>query len=219
MSAKDDKIRWEKVLNAHERIESGFYDIFEEEINEAIVYSTTLRRELLMGELEMCPIGDGRQYHNIVTTIMEESLGDIVDCELVRQEFSAQGGRGDIELPICIEKLQEYPLWEAWCHRYIVKSILIEVKNMKTKANFQDVGQLEHYLNVAKKGRFGILISRSGFTKNAIKSLHLSATDNQNLILPLSHCDLKLLLELSMRGKLEVMKFLRQKETRLLQVA
>lgn len=53
---------------------------------------------------------------------------------------------------------------------------MVEVKNRRDPATPEDAGQIKRYLDTAKKGRFGILISRSGFTKNALKTLQIYTT-------------------------------------------
>ena len=126
-----------------------------------------------------------------------------------------EGGFCDIEFPICTEVVNKYSLWDKWCDQYNVTSILVEVKNMKKKAAYEDVNQLGGYLSVGDWGHFGIIVSRSGFAISAKSAIRSLAKKNV-LIMPISHEDLTLLLEFSMQNSLKVMTFLRRRVNLLL---
>lgn len=167
--------------------------------------------------LDICPLGDGKIYENLTFHATKAIFDGITDKYLACQQFSSEGGRGDIELPFCTEMLPEYPCWNAWSYQYEIKSILVEVKNTANEATPDDVGQIKRYLDTAKRGRFGILVSRNGFSDGAKKTLRSYTTDNY-LILPLDHNDLKQLLKLSLESSLKVARYLRRKETLLLRI-
>jgi hypothetical protein len=134
-------------------------------------------------------------------------------------EFPAEGGRGDIDLPLRTEILSRYPLWDHWARRYEIRSVIVETKNEKKQASFEDVSQLRGYFDFTKLGRLGILIARMGFTSNARKALVGIAKDGRSLIIPLDHGGLKEFIRASKDGPEASMQYLRRQETLLLQAA
>lgn len=170
---------------------------------------------ILIKLLNICPIGDGELYENLVMDSLAKILYGIVDSTIARQQISIEGGFCDIEFPICTEVVDKYPLWDKWCVQYNVKSILVEVKNMKKKAAYEDVNQLGGYLGIGDWGRLGIIVSRSGFSISAESAIRSLAKKNV-LIMPISNEDLTLLLEFSMENSLKVMTFLRRRGNLLL---
>jgi hypothetical protein len=135
-----------------------------------------------------------------------------VDQALAREEFACSGARGDAELPIRIERLTDYPLWARWCDEYGIKSLVLEVKNMASPARVRDIQQTLAYLVVAKLGRLGMVVSRAGFTRAAIKYLGAIAQSDRYLILPLAHEELRDLAYVSSRAG-ACMAYLRRKAT------
>jgi hypothetical protein len=177
------------------------------------VYRTILadrRVDRIQPDLDKCPIGEGHKYRDLVAESLTKSLGGVVDAPLSRKELGVSGGRADIELPIRIEALSNFPLWDHWARRYEIRSIVIESKN-------QDIGQLERYLNHAGLGSFGIFVARKGFGRNALTNLAKIAKDGDRLILPLDHEGLHQLAKASRAGN--GMEYLRRQETLLLQQA
>jgi len=170
---------------------------------------------ILIKLLDLCPVGDGTLYENLVMDSFAKILSGIVDITLARQQVLIKGGFCDIEFPICTEVVDKYPLWNKWCDQYNVTSLLIEVKNMKYQASYEDVNQLGGYLSVGDCGHLGVLASRNGFTKGAMSVIR-SLAKNNILILPICHEDLKLLMEFSMQNSLKVMTFLRRRGNLLL---
>jgi len=165
-----------------------------------------------MSLLDWCRVGDGPLYESMVLDTMARTLKGIVDSELAAQQVPIEGGFCDIELPICTEASHGHRLWYEWAQRYEIVSLLGEVKNMREKASFEDVNQLFAYLNGAKRGRCGLLVSRSGFTANAMSRMRSLVSDHHVLILGLDHGDLKSLLEFSKEDSQKVMTYLRRKE-------
>ena len=165
---------------------------------------------ILIKLLKSCPIGDGELYEHLVGDSIAKILYGIVDSAIAGQQISIGEGFCDIEFPICTEVIDKYPLWDRWCDQYNVKSILLEVKNMKKKAAYEDINQLEVYLRDGDFGKLGIIVSRSGFARSADSTIR-SIAKKGILIIPISHEDLQLLLEFSMQNTLKVMTFLRRR--------
>jgi hypothetical protein len=209
------KVRWARVDKARTRIERGFYD-------DPAVFDKILpprRLDRILTDLNKCPVGDGDQYRDLVAETVSGCLSDVVDVPLSRREFKAAGGRGDIELPLKIEALNDLPLWGRWANKYDMRSILLESKNEKGQASVEDVSQLAGYLNQVGVGHFGLLVARKGFSRNAIKNLSSVAKGNLNLIIPLDHDQLGELVKASKDGSRATMEYLRRRETLLLQAA
>lgn len=188
-----------------------------EEEESRIVVSRIFAQALL--DLKECPKGKGNQYRDIVAEVLSLSLGEMIDLPLTRREFSCKGGRGDLELPVRIEKLQKFPLWDRWCETYKIRSIIVEVKNKKSKATPQDVAQILCYIVTANLGKFGILVSRYGFRESAMKQLRAISSTNEFLVLPFEQKDLEYLVTAHACEPEKSMEMFRQKATLLAQSA
>lgn len=180
----------------------------------------TARRNLPVDlDLDQIPVGAGYKYQKRCAAVLKYAFDAFTDADLVRLNQRCCGGSIDIQMPIRTELLGHYPLMIEWCRRYNAKSILVEVKNRKSKANDEDVRQLFGYLDREQFGSFGLLISRSGFTKNAMEQIRSRVQKDECLILPLDHCAANNLPHLRSRGTREVMRFLRRQETLLRQAS
>ena len=168
--------------------------------------------------LDRCPVSDGPLYEHFVVDALGAALKGIVDTKNVLMHGPCGGGFFDIEFPFCCEMLPQFPFWDSWARRHEIKSIIVEAKNLSSKADVQHANQLKAYLDAAKKGSFGILVCRNGFTLPAFRALRRYVDDDKVLMLPLSQRDLKILLRLTSRNPLQVMRFLRRKETLLLRI-
>ncbi len=135
------------------------------------------------------------------------------------KEFPSEGGFGDIAIPLRLERLSKYPLWESWQRKFDIKSIVAEAKNTRMEAGVPAVQQILSYLVTGRRGRFGLLVSRSGFTDNAIEQMQAVADINQYLILPCNGDDLLYLASKRREASEQVMEFFRRKETLLIQAA
>ena len=208
-----------KVIKGRRRSKkNGFYDRHFDHIFNQIIHCPTKRVKNLMKKLDMCPGSDGDSYKNVVFEASKAFFGEIIYAEGAICERSSKGGRIDIELPFRASMLYKYPFWKPWYYEYKIRSILIEVKNT-VKGNYSNGVQLQGYLTGAKRGRFGLVVSRNGFTKNILLNLRSYTEDNNGLILPIDHNDLKELLQLSTIDLGEVVNYLSDKEKKLLQVA
>ena len=171
----------------------------------------------LVSALRKCRVGAGAQFRDISVGLICRNLGDIVDREYVRTEFPLPGGRGDAELPVCTENLTNYPLWADYQRRYDIRSIIIEAKNTRKQASTDSVAEIAGNIRIRNRGRFGFLISRSGFSKGAYRRLAAIAASSETLIIPLAKSDLEVWSAL--QRPTESMRFLRRKETELLQAS
>ena len=213
MANRSSKIRWAKVEKARARIERGLYDI--PPVLDKILGSRGLDR--VLNDFNKCLVGDGHRYRDLVAETISNCLSDVVDIPLSRIEFKSAGGRGDIDLPLRIEALNDKPLWTCWASKYDIRRIVLESKNEKAQAGVEDVSQLAGYLNQPGVGRFGLLVARNGFSRNAIENLSSMAKTNLNLIIPLDHDQLGELAKASRKGSMATMEYLRRRETLLLQ--
>ena len=173
---------------------------------------------ILISLIDHCPVGDGPLYENFIVDAMGKIFSNIIDNKRVLMHGVCQGGYYDIEFPFCTENLPKFQFWESWHYMYEIKAIIVEVKNTMEKMGPDISRQIKAYITGNKKGRFGILVSRNGFTLGARKELSCYAKDEKHLILPITHQDIKLLLKLSLRGAYDVYKYLRIKETQLLRI-
>jgi len=221
-----DYIHPEFLISAIETDFERFYVRLRRDINEAENLSEEAARkrvieELLkaLEELRKRPKGEGSRYRDMVADIFGLSLGELVDLKLTRREFPCKGGRGDLELPLCIEKISKFPLWERWCDTYKIKSIIVEVKIKKSQATPQDVAQILCYMVTANLGKFGILVSCYGFRESAMKQLRAISSTNEFLILPFEQKDLDYLLTTYACGPDKSMELFRQKANLLAQSA
>lgn len=168
-----------------------------------------LPTNLLSALLKKCENGQGSLYEKLVLATFIKSFGEIIDKDLVRQRIPIDGGFADIELPFSLEMLTEYPHWTVWQRDYQIKSIIVEVKNLNKKASYEDANQLKGYIDGNHKGKCGFLVSKNGFTNEALKTLKSHAHNNY-LLLPLKNSDLLELLEINCSQK--VIRYLRRIE-------
>ncbi len=210
---RSGKIRWDRVKKARNRIAAGHYD------NDAFFGRILSPRRLdrILFELDECPVGQGHQYRDLVAESLSKILESVVDTPLSRREVPAAGGRADIELPLRTERLDAFPLWDRWAERYQIRSILVETKNEQAQASVQDVSQLAGYFGSTSLGRFGVLVARNGFARNAVTNMAAMARIGASLIIPLNHGQLCELGRASRDGPGASMEYLRRRETLLLQ--
>lgn len=206
------------VARGSRREKNGFYDRHYDSILREIICCATKRAAELMRELDECLLGEGDSYRDAVFEASKFFFGEIIHKEFSTCERRSKGGRIDIELPFMPNMLYKYPFWKPWYYEYKIRSILIEVKNTQ-KSNYTDGIQLQGYLTSAKRGRFGILVTRSRFTKDTLLNLRSYTEDNNGLILPVNNTDLKELLRLSTQDPSSVVSYLSEKEKELLHVA
>lgn len=166
--------------------------------------------------LDACPSGIGPGYESVVRMSLEVILDEIVELELVRSQFPAAKGRGDIELPLRREICVTSRFLVPWVYRYGIKSILVEVKNLSGKAEPDHARQIKDYLDTAKLGGFGLLISRRGFQHSTLEQLRIYAEDHKTLILPLDHDDMRFLLKMRRENPLQIGRFFGRAEALLL---
>lgn len=215
MQSSRKQVRQQKIDQAKRRIADGFYD--SARVLDQIFRARRL--DVILRDLDAIPIGDGNAYRDGVAELLSKCLHEVVDVPMVNTEFACHGSRGDIELPLKIEVLPDYPLWQIWANRYDAMSIIVEAKNEKGKTDSGAVRQIHSYLNLARRGRLGFLVSRAGFTANAMDQLTHVAAGGANLILPFTHQDLSQLLKARRDGSIAVMGYVRRKHTLLLQRA
>jgi len=173
----------------------------------------------ILQELLNCPPGDGTAFERVTELALCRSLSYIVDQQRVRRKYPCPDGFIDIVLPLRLEILEAYSLWSNWCRRFNLRSLVVEAKNTDTSSGYSNVGQILHYLNRAKLGNVGLLVSRNGFTESAMKDLHGIALDNKQLIIPLDQSDLERLLVDCADSPCASMQLLREKETDLLHLS
>ena len=131
-------------------------------------------------------VGDGDAYRDVVAIALATALRDIVDVLLMQKEVSIEGGWADLEMPVRIENVRDFKLWDSWQNDYCIRCILVETKNLRMAAQYEHVNQLMGYLRDGDRGRFGFLVSRNGFTKKARVTLSRIAKERRHLVLPLS---------------------------------
>jgi len=201
---------YQKVLAARKQAE--YCELRGQPLHKRVCRWGALSASLMNTLLDMCPLGDGSLYESMVLDALARTLHGVVDSELARRQVPVQGGFCDIELPVCTEVSHGHRLWYEWSQYYGIKSLLVEVKNMRGKASYEDVNQLRSYLEGAKRGECGMLVSRSGFTASAMSRMSSLLRDDRVLILPLDHTDIKRLLEFSTVDSQKTMTYLRRKE-------
>lgn len=207
-------IRWDRIAKARALVESGFMD-------DPDVQQELLVRSLdpLIEALDKCPIGDGNQYRDVVASALGAALAEVVDVPLMRKEVSINGGRADIELPVRIERLDVNPVWASWHRRYELRCVVVESKNLRGPSRNEDVSQLVGYLQGGGRGRFGMLVSRNGFTRNAFTTLSATAKMGSHLVIPFDNKELCAFVKMSGKSSQKASEFLRRKETLLLQAS
>ncbi len=182
----------------------------------SLINSIRLSRDLVR-QIDACPVGDGNEFREFVLRFLSTMLGPVVDRSFVRGEFPLIGGSGDGELTLCTERLSQYPLWQEWSRRYDIRCVMLEAKNLKRRAQPIAISQTLGNLVSGGRGRFGLLVSRNGFTNCALARLSLLARQGQFLILPL---DQKALRDWSdSQSPMQSMQFLRRIESELLRAA
>lgn len=210
-----DEPRYRLVWSWRQFLASGIYDCCEEEYA-----ALAASRMAAWRVLDAVPRGQGKPYQDNGGNLLADCLDGIVDKRRTRKERRTSGRRIDLEMPIRTERLANYPLWDIWADRYHIRSILAEFKNLtKDRATPDHVGQLGDYLRSRKRGRLGILVSRTGFTRKAMQALHGMAEDGDYLILPFDHDDMFRLVTATTHGAESAMEFFGGKERDLLQVA
>jgi len=221
-----DYIHPEFLISAIETDFARFYDRLRQDISKGIDLSEKGSRELVknvfseaLRDLKECPKGQGNLYRDIVANVLAFSLGEFVDLPLMRKEFPCKGGRGDFELPLRIENISRFPLWERWYDTYKIRSIIVEVKNKKSQATPQDVAQTLCYIVTANLSKLGLLVSCNGFRESAMRQLRAISATNEYLILPFDQKDLEYLASLHDSGGTKCMELFRRKATLLAQRA
>lgn len=220
MSADDGPIRDWLVAKTKAFLDAGFYD--DEWIAKQIWHASrraTIPFDSLIQGIRECPEGDGDQFRDVTAESLVECFGDVVDGAWVRTEFPSSGGRGDIEFPLSVENLGNYYLWQDWSRRYEIRSILVETKNTRTRASIRDVQQTLGYLVTTRLGGFAFLVSRKGFSRNAIANLRQIAQGDKYLILPFDETELCEYIQISSLDRHDSLVYLRRKQTRLLRAA
>jgi hypothetical protein len=162
--------------------------------------------------LDLCPVGESLVYEHLAMDVIGSTFANVVDTENVFVQSSVGGGRSDIEFAFRNHELYQHRIWEDFVHRYCIYSFFIEAKNMRDKADIDDIRQIKDYIECAKRGRLGFLVSRSGFTRKANQQLRKYLEDQNVLILPIAHEELKQLLNIGPLGEDKVVEFLWRKE-------
>lgn len=205
----------EELVNAtRKRVAEGFYDDPERmgRIADRIAESA-------LRDLDSVPVGRGKQYCEAVCNSLVCACDGAVDPERTRVDFPNRGARGDIEMPLKLEQFDKLPLLSLWANRYGMQSIVVEVKNLRKPAAVEDAKQLVGDLAVAQRGRVGLLVARTGFTRAALRYMTELARLNQFLVLPCDHERIRSLVRLRAQGIKPVMSALCSIQVELLQAA
>lgn len=212
MNPARSRIRWDRIDSVRRRMKGGFYS---DTATERGLLAGCMRD--LMRDLKRVEIGPEQAtiYRDLAAEVFMRGLRSILDFRLARKEFGAEGGRGDIELPLRKELLDRYPLLSRWAAEFQVSSLILEVKNSKVASGPSDVSQVRGYLGSPGLGRLAVLASHSGFSKKARNRLSELAYNDHILIIPLAHADLCALVRA--RNATSFLEILRTKETLLLQ--
>ncbi|MEN6424005.1 MAG: hypothetical protein ABFE13_01480 [Phycisphaerales bacterium] len=224
MGRRQERICSNKVRRIRDLLAKGvdLAAFLAEDTSELLLKGSTPRATKLQRMLDECPEGRGAKYEEATLATLKVCLAGIVDTVRARQHVPIKSGFCDIELPFRQERLCIHPYWSPWHSKYDIRSILTEVKNERKPVGPYAIRQIRMYLEDANRGRFGMIISRNGFTKNAMVAACDCATsrrDGDILILPLCHDDLKELVRRSDQGLCSVTDFLCEKERDLLQIA
>ncbi|HPF41492.1 MAG TPA: hypothetical protein P5081_18695 [Phycisphaerae bacterium] len=178
----DPSIRPEKIAIARARLAAGYY-----ETPGAI--SRTVDQMLV--EFDRCPVGEGDPYRDLAANLIAGNLPDIADVQDLDFESRVTGGRVDAILPLRLESLPGSGLWGCWQREYKIDSILVESKNYSKCVGNSAVDQTLRYIMITKRGNFAFLVSRSGFSTGARRTVSDLARHCNILILPFSHNELK----------------------------
>lgn len=207
-----------KIAFVQTLIDAGLYEQYFQFEEADCIVAERVHLRILAERLAKCEIGDGNGYRDVVADVLVRSLDSIVDPEYVRLDPPCANGEADIELPLALERLGHNLLFQIWTNRYDLRSIVVEVKNQQDPCPVGHVDQLFRYLDSNDYGRFGLIVSRSRFTKNALRELRDTAARGEKLMLPLGHQDLHDLISARAVSSSRVMQHLRRLETRLRQV-
>ncbi len=168
--------------------------------------------EELIRFLDLCPVGDATIYEHLVMDAIGSTFKNVVDIENVLMQASIGNGRSDIEFLFRSHELYQHPSWKDFVYRYGICGIFVEAKNMQDKAAHKDTLQIKNYIECAKRGKLGFLVSRSGFTRPAYRQLRWFIENQNILIIPLDHEELKQLLKISLISEDKAVEFLWRKE-------
>lgn len=215
MARSTKQPHWRLIARARGRIAAGLYDA-PQVLNRIL---SPRRLDAILIDLQSCPVGDGNRYRDVTADFLACWLREVIDEPLMQEEFASHGGRADFELPLRLEVLGDYPLWWFWATRYNVTSLVVEVKNEKSKTSCGAVQQADSYLNRGGRGTLGFLISRAGFTSNALDQLADIAVGGENLIVPFMHDDFRQMARARRAGPAAVMEYVRRKQVLLVQRA
>lgn len=171
----------------------------------------------LLAQVNAVPVGGkhGRPYAAVIARLLPACLGPAVMKGRVLKESRVAGGWIDVDVPLRLSAATG--LWLVYCLLYSIRKIIVEVKNSGDPAGSSAVGQVLRYMETGTSGRFGLLVSRSGFARGAQKCLAELAKRNEKLILPFSHLDLESLATASARGPIACMDFLNARQLDLLE--
>lgn len=213
-------MNWAQIHKARARIEAGYY-------GDPVIESRLLSKALdaMIKRLTRCPLEaessaiKGNKYRDLTADLFTLCLDYVVDLALLRKEFGASGGRGDLDFPVRIEEFgkPDYYYWRDLHERYGLMSVVVEVKNLRQRASVDHIAQLEGYLRHSSLGRVGFAVSRRGFSKNASQRMVSCAHDGDCLILPFSQNTLRRFAFARKRGPANTMRFLRRQESLLAQ--
>ncbi len=169
--------------------------------------------------LNICEPGDGASYQDFAFIALIRIFEGIINIDLARQNIPIKGGIADIELPFNYESIfPDHPHWMVFQRDFNIRAILAEAKNLKGKAEYQHANQLKGYVDAHKRGKLAFLISRNGFTTEALTALQSYCYEGY-LILPLENYDLQELIKLSLDHPAKVTRYLRRKEELLIRMS
>jgi hypothetical protein len=214
MNEKPDKIKSQNQQNLESnkkrRIEKIAWPL-----KKNIVRANLVPTEVLFAKFGTCRIGDGKAFERLTIDSTAKIFEGLLDHKEILVQEKHAGGYSDIEFSFLSENLEKFPCFKPLFYRYNIKSVIVEAKNLKCKAGHEDATQIADYLRTAKKGNFGLIVSRNGFTKNALERLSSYAKNEDILILPLAEREIRFLLRLRIRHMKHVYRYLRIIETRL----
>lgn len=173
--------------------------------------------DALIHRFRNCEMGDGDGYRDRLRLLLATGLGYIIDPGDSDIEVPCAGGRIDICLCVRREVAGCYPIWQHFCQKYDAAYVLVEVKNQKRPAGVTDVTQLLGYADAGRLGRFGMLVSRNGFSRNSQERLREIAATNRHLLLPFNEDEAVQLAKLGKKDPVLSMEILRRKENALRQ--
>ena len=195
------------------RLGAGIYDELAEELGEWLAWSPD---SALLDDFMRIPVGQryGNVYRDKGGELLAQNLGCVLDWTRHTKEPRVAGRKLDLEVPLRLERINCFPPWPVWAARYDIRAVVVEFKNLKSPATSGHVGQLAHYLTIAKRGRFGILVSRNGVTADAMDTMR-EHYEKDMLIIHLCHSDFKTLNDVA-TNPFRVMQFFAERERDLL---